>query len=85
MNAAEARRILALRKDEGEPVDLPISVLSKLTIDDVPDGASFQVGTMKDGVLHLDWSGTLYRAGDSIVGETDYTWTRKYWYSPLGL
>jgi hypothetical protein len=40
---------------------------------------------MKNGVLHLDWSGTLYRAGGIIVGEADYTWTRKYWYSPLGL
>jgi hypothetical protein len=85
MNAADARRILALPRDDGEPVALPLSVLSKLTIDDVPDGAAFEVGTMKNGVLHLDWSGTLYRAGGIIVGEADYTWTRKYWYSPLGL
>jgi hypothetical protein len=85
MNTEDARRILTLPSDEGEPVALPVSVLSRLTIDDLPDGASFQVGTMKDGVLHLDWSGTLYRAGGMIVGEADYTWTRKYWYSPLGL
>jgi hypothetical protein len=85
MNTADARCILALPQDEGEPVALPPSILSKLTIDDVPDGASFQVGTMKDGVLHLDWSGTLYRTGGMIAGEADYTWTRKYWYAPLGL
>ena len=85
MNADDARRILALPPDESEPVALPVSVLSHLTIDDVPDGASFQIGTMKDSVLHLYWSGTLYRAGAIIVGEADYTWTRKYWYSPLGL
>jgi hypothetical protein len=85
MNAADARRILALSQDEGEPVALSASVLSMLTLDDVPDGASFQVGTTKDAVLHLDWNGRLSRAGGIIVGEADYTWTRKYWYSPIGL
>ena len=40
---------------------------------------------MRDGVLHLDWSGTLGRDGNEIYGEADHTWTRKYWYSPLGL
>ena len=85
MDPADARRIFALPQDEAEPVLLPVSVLSKLTIDDVPDGGSFEVGTMQDGVVHLDWSGTLTRLGDIIVGEAYYTWTRKYWYSPLGL
>ena len=40
---------------------------------------------MKDGVLHLDWGGKLFREGDSVFGEADHTWTRKYWYSPIGL
>jgi len=85
MNADEARQILADCCDDDEPVDLPASVLSKLAIDDVPDGGAFQVGTPKDGVLHLDWNGRLGREGNTLYGEADHTWTRKYWYSPLGL
>lgn len=85
MNTDEARRILAGYEDNEDPVDLPSSILPNLAIDDLPDGASIQVGTNKDGVLHLDWSGTLGRDGDQLYGEADHTWTRKYWYSPLGL
>ena len=85
MDAKEARRILADWGDSEAPAELPPSVLSNLTIDDVPDGAAVQVGTLKDGVVHLDWSGTLHRDGNDIFGEADHTWTRKYWYSPLGL
>jgi hypothetical protein len=86
MDAQEARRILADWNDEEEgPADLPASVLPKLTIDDLPDGASVQIGTMKDGMTHLDWNGRLGRDGDELYGEADHTWTRKYWYSPLGL
>jgi hypothetical protein len=84
MNADEARRVLSLAAND-EPVDLTPAVLSKLTIDDVPEDASFQIGTLKDGVLHLDWSGTFHRRGNLIFAEADHTWTRKYWYSPLGL
>jgi len=85
MDAHEARRILADRDDPESPVDLPPSVLPKLTVDDLPDGGAIQVGTLKKGVMHLDWNGTLSRDGDEIFGEADHTWTRKYWYSPLGL
>ena len=85
MDAHEARSILAKCGDDESPVDLPASVLSKLTIDDLPDGGAIQIGTLKDGVVHLDWSGTLGRDGNEIYGEADLTWTRKYWYSPLGL
>src|SRR5271156_1711148 len=85
MNADEARQILADCCDDDEPVDLPASVLSKLAIDDMPDGRAFQVGTPKDGVLHLDWNGRLGREGNTLYGEADHMWTRKYWYSPLGL
>jgi hypothetical protein len=86
MDAQEARRMLADWKDEEEgPVDLPASVLPKLTIEDLPDGATIEIGTMKGGVMHLDWNGTLGRDGDEIYGEADHTWTRKYWSSPLGL
>jgi hypothetical protein len=86
MEAQEARRILAdWDDDEDGPADLPASVLPKLTVDDLPDGVTIRIGTMKDGMLHLDWNGTLGRDGNEIYGEADHTWTRKYWYSPLGL
>ncbi len=86
MKVEEARRILALAQssDDG-PVDLPASILSKLTVDDVPENASFQIGIHKGGVLHLDWNGTFFREENALCAEADHTWTRKYWYAPLGL
>ncbi len=85
MNADEARQILTDSGDDEEPASLPVTVLSKLTIVDMPDGAAFHVGTPTDGILHLDWDGKLCRDDNEIYGEADHTWTRKYWYSPLGL
>jgi len=85
MNVEEARALLENGEDDGEPVSLPLSVLSELTKDDIPDGVSINVGAMKKNVLHLDWSGKLYKEGEFIIGEADQTWTRKYWYAPLGL
>jgi hypothetical protein len=86
MDAREARGILSgWDEEDEEPVALPASVLPQLTIEDVPDGATVQVGTWKENVLHLDWSGTLGRDGNEVCGEADHTMTRKYWYSPLGL
>jgi hypothetical protein len=86
MDAQQARRIIAAW-DEGEeaPAELPASALPTLTIDDLPDGITIHIGTKKKDALHLDWSGTLGRDDDRIYGEADHTWTRKYWYSPLGL
>lgn len=86
MDVKQARGILASwQEDEDSPAELPPSVLSKLTIDDLPDGITIQIGTTKENVLHLDWGGTLGRDGDKLFGEADHSWTRKYWYSPLGL
>jgi hypothetical protein len=51
----------------------------------LPDGGEIQVGTKKDGVMHLDRIGTAGRDGNEMFGEADHTWPRKYWYSPLGL
>jgi hypothetical protein len=85
MKVEEARRVLSLADAEEDFVDLPPSVLSKLTVDDMPDGGSFKIGSPKDGALHLDWNGSLHRLGGLLVGEADHTWTRKYWYAPLGL
>jgi hypothetical protein len=85
MKIEEARRILAGANEADDAVDLPPSVLSRLNVDDMPDGASLRVGVLKDGVVHLDWTGSLRRKGRALVGEADHTWTRKYWYAPLGL
>jgi hypothetical protein len=85
MKVEEARRILSAADGDGPIVDLPASALSKLTIEDMPDGSSVKVGTAKRGVLHLDWTGSVTREGGALVGEADHTWTRKYWYAPLGL
>jgi hypothetical protein len=85
MKIEEARRILANANCEEDAVDLPPSVLPRLNIDDMADGASLRIGVLKDGMVHLDWTGSLRREGQTLVGEADHTWTRKYWYSPLGL
>ena len=85
MDVEAARRRLGEFDVDGGPVELPATVLAKLTIDDVPEGAAFQVGTMKQGVLHLDWSGTLRHEDGRLHAEADHTWTRKYWYDAIGL
>jgi len=85
MTAEQARAELLAGVGDEEPVDLPLDVLAKLTRDDLPEDVAIQVGTFRDNCLHLDWSGRLYKMGGFIVGEADHTWTRKYWYSPLGL
>src|SRR6185437_5868297 len=84
MTADEARELLA-EADEDDEVTIPESVLPDLVIDDIPDGRSFLVGTVRDEIAHLDWAGHLTRAGAQIVGEAEHIYTRKYWYSPLGL
>lgn len=71
--------------DEDEPVFLPPAVLENLTVDDLPKGVSVEVGVNKDGVMHVDWSGRIYRDGNTVSGEANHVWTRKYWYAPIGL
>ncbi|MCL6392546.1 hypothetical protein EXT73_18985 [Pectobacterium atrosepticum] len=84
MTALEAQNMLRFT-DEEEPVMLPASVLSKLDLTDIPDGCGFQVGTVEGNMHKLAWNGTIYRRAGKLVGEVDHTWSRKYWYSPLGL
>ena len=84
MDAAEAKALLKAT-DEDESVFLPPSVLDKITVVDIPDEVMIEVGSPKDGMIHLDWSGRLFKDQDQIKGEADYTWTRKYWYSSIGL
>lgn len=64
---------------------MPASILSSLSLADLPPGVAVQVGVIKKGVHHIEWSGDLRRDGDRIIGQADHTWTRKYWYEPLGL
>jgi hypothetical protein len=85
MTVKEARNILAASDEEDYVPTLPASILEKLKISDLPDGGAFQIGVPKDGVDHIEWSGKIGRDGKVVFGEADLTWTRKYWYSPLGL
>jgi len=85
MEVDAAKKLLAEANGDEEPVFLPPAVLDKLSVDDLSPEISVEVGVQKDGVIHLDWSGRLYRDGNTIAGEADHTWTRKYWYAPIWL
>jgi hypothetical protein len=85
MDVEEAKALLDTFEEEDGPIDLTPSVLSKLTIADLPDGAAIQVGDLRDGIRSLYWSGTLRREGSRLYAEADHTWTRKYWYDAIGL
>jgi len=85
MKVEDARRLLAEAVDNEEPVVIPTSILAQLKLDDIPEGVSFQIGTLKDRIIHLDWEGRLYRRGAILEAEAEHIWTRKYWYAPLGL
>jgi len=85
MDVDTAHKLLIASADTEEPVFLPPSVLSQLSINDLPLDTFIEIGVLKDGVMHVEWEGRLCRQGDRIVGEADYTWTRKYWYASVGL
>jgi hypothetical protein len=51
MDAQQASRIIAAWDQDNEaPVELPASVLPKLTIDDLPDGITLQIGTKEKNI-----------------------------------
>jgi hypothetical protein len=85
MEVDTAKSLLANGEDSEAPVFLPPGVLPKLTVDDLPLDTFIEIGVPKDGVMHVEWRGRLYREGEQIVGEADYTWTRKYWYAAVGI
>ncbi len=85
MKVEDVRKLLEEAVDDEEPVVIPTSVLAKLKLDDIPEGVSFQIGMLKDRIIHLDWEGRLYRRGSTLEAEAEHIWTRKYWYAPLGL
>ena len=77
-----AKTLLANAAGDEEPSP-SATVLSKLTTDDSND-VFVEVGVRKLAWCTLIARATLPRARQ-IVGEADYTWTRKYWYAPIGL
>ena len=79
-----ARRLLREAEGDEEPVTLPASILASLSLADLPPDVPVQVGVIKEGVHHIEWSGELRRDGNRIIAEAEYAWTRKYWYEPLG-
>ena len=85
MTADEAKTELKDAVDYEEPLVLPPSVLADIDAADIPEGVLIQIGVLRDGIIHIDWSGTLRQENGVLVAEADYTWTRKYWHSPLGL
>lgn len=85
MDLEQARTALTMGSQEDDPVILSPKLLKDLIVADLPEGVRIQIGTLKDGVHHIDWSGSLFRNGDSIEAEAEQFWTRKYWYAPLGL
>ena len=64
MKANEIRRILAHCDDPDTPIAVPSAILPELNLEDVPEGAVLEIGTMKEGILYSEWSGRLYRKGD---------------------
>lgn len=85
MTPEEAKVILADSEGADELVVLPPAVLKHLSSADVPEDTLIEIGLFKEGAFHIEWSGRLLKGGGQIIGEADYTWTRKYWYHPLGL
>lgn len=85
MDVEVARKRLQEADGCEDPVTLPPSVLNSLSANDLPRDVEVQVGVVKKSIHYIEWSGVLLRDGDWVVGEANHTWTRKYWYEPLGL
>ncbi len=85
MTPEEAKARLRDFDQDEFPVGLPPSVLKSIGLEDVPDGARVQVGVQKENVFHIEWEGYLKSENGKFIGKTEYVWTRKYWYSPIGL
>jgi hypothetical protein len=81
----EARNLLQEAVGDEEPVHLAPSVLKELSVEDLPEDVQLEVGTLKDGVLHIDWDGTIVNEGGAIKAYARNLHTRKYWYEPIGL
>lgn len=85
MKAEEARDLLKIAVDSDDPLFLTPEVLKELSIVDMPEGAAFEIGVLKDGIIHIEWDGTLFLDQGQLKAESRYLWSRKYWNQPLGL
>lgn len=85
MTPDQAKTLLSDAAGDESPVCLPLGVLKHIVLADLPEDTSIQVGVEKDNVIHLEWEGYLRNEHGKLVGEAEYVWTRKYWYSPIGL
>ncbi len=81
----EARNLLQEAASDEEPIHLPPSVLKELSVADIPEDVQLEVGTLKDGVIHIDWDGAIVNEGGAIKAYARNLHTRKYWYEPIGL
>jgi Restriction endonuclease len=71
--------------DEDDPAFLAPSELDLLSAADVPEHARISIGTLKDGIHHIEWDGALSVDRGKVLAYGRYVNTRKYWYSPVGL
>ena len=85
MTPEQAKEILALEAGSEDPIFLPPGVLKHISIADVPEETPIEVGVLKDGAYHIEWSGSLQKISGKLCGVAEYLHTRKYWYIPLGL
>lgn len=74
----EARGILASAEGSEDSVVLPLSLLSAITFDNLPEDVAIQIGMLKDQVIELEWPDRILRTGNRIVFEAEYIHTRKH-------
>jgi hypothetical protein len=85
MSPEEARTLLQNAVGHEGPVFLPPAVLKELTIADLPQDVQLSVGTLQDGVMHIEWDGEIVQEGGRLQAFARHLHTRKYWYEPIGL
>lgn len=85
MGPDEARSALERAVGAEAPALMSPGVLAQLTQADVPEEARFEVGRRHNDVVELDWNGSFWVQDGTVFGEADHSWSRKYWYSALGL
>lgn len=68
-----------------EPLFLSPSQLGKVSTDDIPEAVMVSVGSLKDGIMHIEWDGHFFKEAGALKAYCQYIWTRKYWEAPLGM
>jgi len=85
MKLVDAKRNLKNAIAGDDPITLPSRLLSRIQATDIPKGVEVQVGRARSKVVEIEWEGSLFRQRKFVHGRVEYTWTRKYWYEPIGL